>query len=349
MEEIEMNNLKADIIYENGQIATMTEKQPFVEAAAVSGGRIIRIGSSSLMEDIIDDSTEIFDLEGRYATPGFIETAESPVITAFGRGVMLPLFDDDSVDAVIDDIEGAVFEKQREGVNRCFGYGFSASLTEGKHDEVLPLLDEAADGASVILLSSGNSEILLSASARSTAAAAFGTDDFSNVDISRLLALLAPIDELDAAEAVKNISRGYLEEGYTYLCETFAPEYLAGIFAGLLNEVHEDGLPFRFSISDSLHNSSAYTRTENIIPAEVIAQRTSGAAAELGIASDFGTLEPGKYADMAIFNDDPFRSQTRRHVLPEAVMTVLSGRVSYDKQNILDDIMFEKIIHMEEL
>ena len=128
-----MNNLKADIIYENGQIATMTEKQPFVEAAAVSGGRIIRIGSSSLMEDIIDDSTEIFDLEGRYATPGFIETAESPVITAFGRGVMLPLFDDDSVDAVIDDIEGAVFEKQREGVNRCFGYGFSASLTEGKH------------------------------------------------------------------------------------------------------------------------------------------------------------------------------------------------------------------------
>ena len=44
-----MNNLKADIIYENGQIATMTEKQPFVEAAAVSGGRIIRIGSSSLM------------------------------------------------------------------------------------------------------------------------------------------------------------------------------------------------------------------------------------------------------------------------------------------------------------
>jgi predicted amidohydrolase YtcJ len=344
-----MNNCKADIIYENGQIATMTENQPFVEAVAVCGGKIIRTGSSSLMEDIIDDSTEIFDLAGRYATPGFIENSESPVVTAFGRGVLLPLFDDETVEALIDDVESSVFEKQREGTYSCFGYGFDSSLTEDRHEEVLRLLDDAADGSSAVLLSSDNREILLSASARSKAAAAFGTEDFSHIEVSRILELLDPIDELEAAEAVKNITRGYLEEGYTSVFETFAPDYLAGIFAGLLNELHEECLPFRFDIRKKSFCGAAPARTGSLIPAEVIAERTCGAARELGILNDFGTLEPGKYADMAIFADDPFRSQTSRHLLPEAMMTVLSGRIVYDKQNILDDIMFEKIIHMEEL
>ncbi|NNL30099.1 MAG: hypothetical protein HKO77_03710, partial [Gemmatimonadetes bacterium] len=63
----------ADLVLLNGNIATVDESQPSAQALAAKDGRIVAIGSDSDVEGFIGDGTEVIDLEGRFAMPGFIE------------------------------------------------------------------------------------------------------------------------------------------------------------------------------------------------------------------------------------------------------------------------------------
>lgn len=63
----------ADILITNGEIATVAEGQPWAEAVAINGNRITAVGSSAALQKYIGENTEIIDLEGRFAMPGFIE------------------------------------------------------------------------------------------------------------------------------------------------------------------------------------------------------------------------------------------------------------------------------------
>jgi len=57
-----------------GNILTMVEDDLFAEAVAVTGGRIIGVGSIEEMRQLADDATEMIDLEGGTMLPGFIDT-----------------------------------------------------------------------------------------------------------------------------------------------------------------------------------------------------------------------------------------------------------------------------------
>lgn len=63
----------ADTIFINGNIYTVDEKQPHAEAIAVKGERIIAVGSNADIEKLKGDQTEVIDLQGNFAMPGFIE------------------------------------------------------------------------------------------------------------------------------------------------------------------------------------------------------------------------------------------------------------------------------------
>ncbi len=63
----------ADTIFINGNIYTVNEAQPRAEAIAVKDGRIVAVGSNADMEQWKGETTEIIDLEGNFAMPGFIE------------------------------------------------------------------------------------------------------------------------------------------------------------------------------------------------------------------------------------------------------------------------------------
>ncbi|MFN7119693.1 MAG: amidohydrolase, partial [Saprospiraceae bacterium] len=63
----------ADTIFMNGNIYTVNEKQPRAEAIAVKDGRILAVGSNADIEKLKGDNTEVIDLEGNFAMPGFIE------------------------------------------------------------------------------------------------------------------------------------------------------------------------------------------------------------------------------------------------------------------------------------
>lgn len=66
--------MQADILFRNGTILTMDEKEPVVEAVAVKGNRILAAGTTEEIETLGIGAERIVDLKGRSLTPGLIDT-----------------------------------------------------------------------------------------------------------------------------------------------------------------------------------------------------------------------------------------------------------------------------------
>ncbi|MCB1857362.1 MAG: hypothetical protein KDI63_03785, partial [Gammaproteobacteria bacterium] len=62
------------VLVVNADIVTMDPGKPSAEAMAVSGGRILAVGTESEVRKTIGDYTKFYNLEGRTIVPGFIET-----------------------------------------------------------------------------------------------------------------------------------------------------------------------------------------------------------------------------------------------------------------------------------
>lgn len=65
--------MRADRVLTNGRIYTMEKDEPFVQAVAISGGRIMAMGDDDDMLDLKRGSGEWLDLEGRMVTPGLVD------------------------------------------------------------------------------------------------------------------------------------------------------------------------------------------------------------------------------------------------------------------------------------
>ena len=63
----------ADIIYTNGNIWTVDQSNERVSAVAIQNGKIIAAGSDQDMNAFSSEQTTLFDLEGKFMMPGFIE------------------------------------------------------------------------------------------------------------------------------------------------------------------------------------------------------------------------------------------------------------------------------------
>lgn len=78
---------KADLVLMNGKIVTVDDAKPEVQALAVSGDRVIAIGSDEEIKPYITQKTEVIDLEGKLAIPGFIDGHGH--FTGLGRSKMV--------------------------------------------------------------------------------------------------------------------------------------------------------------------------------------------------------------------------------------------------------------------
>ena len=63
----------ADLVLTNGKIVTVDSLRPEAEAMAVTGGTITALGTSAEIDDYIGEATQVIDLDGKLAIPGFIE------------------------------------------------------------------------------------------------------------------------------------------------------------------------------------------------------------------------------------------------------------------------------------
>ena len=63
----------ADLVLRNGKVVTVDESRPEAQAVAVKDGTILAVGSNDEVDAFVGETTEVVDLEGRLAIPGFIE------------------------------------------------------------------------------------------------------------------------------------------------------------------------------------------------------------------------------------------------------------------------------------
>ncbi len=69
---------EADIVFTNGKIYTVNNKNPFAEAVAVKDGKFLEVGSAKEIEEFVGKRTRIVDLGGAFAMPGFVEAHVHP-------------------------------------------------------------------------------------------------------------------------------------------------------------------------------------------------------------------------------------------------------------------------------
>ncbi len=63
----------ADLIIHNANIWTVDSSQPTAQAVAISGNRIVRVGSNTEVLGLKTSTTETIDLDGQFLMPGFID------------------------------------------------------------------------------------------------------------------------------------------------------------------------------------------------------------------------------------------------------------------------------------
>src|SRR5262245_34632995 len=64
----------ATLILRNGKVVTVDSAHPEAQAVAVRGATILAVGSNREIDRFKGDSTEVIDLNGRLAIPGFVES-----------------------------------------------------------------------------------------------------------------------------------------------------------------------------------------------------------------------------------------------------------------------------------
>lgn len=61
----------ADLVLINGIITTVEDDNPSAEAVAIKDGKIFAVGSTNEIEKYVGDFTQVIDLKGKFAMPGF--------------------------------------------------------------------------------------------------------------------------------------------------------------------------------------------------------------------------------------------------------------------------------------
>lgn len=101
----------ADMVIFGGPIYTMENENPTVEAVAVYEGKILMTGSKTDVLRLMDDKTQMLNLEGKTMLPGFIE-GHGHIIDLGYREMTLDLAKPATYEEMIDLIKEAVSKAQ---------------------------------------------------------------------------------------------------------------------------------------------------------------------------------------------------------------------------------------------
>ena len=73
----------ATVAFTNGAVYTMATSQPWAEAVAINGTKIVAVGSTASVQEQIGPKTQVIDLKGQMLMPGFIEGHTHPLLGGF--------------------------------------------------------------------------------------------------------------------------------------------------------------------------------------------------------------------------------------------------------------------------
>ena len=143
----------ADLIFHNGHIYTQDHALPWADAVACIGDKILGVGSLDGMDEIIDEHTQLVDLDGKFLFPGFIDAHRSPVLKVFD-GRFIDLSECFSPEDILDAVGEWAEDNPEDEI--IFGYGYSENLkpedTEDNPFASAEFLSEACVERPVLLL-----------------------------------------------------------------------------------------------------------------------------------------------------------------------------------------------------
>ena len=141
---------EADLVLKNGKIFTVTDEDPFVQAVAVKGGKIVAVGPNEAVRKYIGGSTKVLDVGGNLVTPGFID-AHCHFSSGGHSLSMLDVGNAGSLDAIQKQIAGKIAELP-EG---AAVFGFASFPDPGLFGELgwptKEILDEVSPNNPVVM------------------------------------------------------------------------------------------------------------------------------------------------------------------------------------------------------
>lgn len=145
-----------DTIYTNGKIYTVNEAQPWVEAVAIKDGKFIKVGTTTEVEALAGDNTNIVDLGGQFVMPGIVDMHAHP-FTGVDMGIGgLNLNTPDNAEEILKDIKNYVKANPDKDVILGGNWNVGGLFKNDSPDK--KILDEIAPDIPVFLLSqSGHS------------------------------------------------------------------------------------------------------------------------------------------------------------------------------------------------
>ena len=140
-----------DLIFFGGDILTMDDNQPVVEAIAVENGRITAIGTKENIIKLRTWKTKIVNLQGKTLMPGLIEAHCHPIATAvLSQVVNISGFTYNSREEIMATI-GAAVEKASPG-KWVLAFGWDPVLVKDLRNPTLAELDSISTEVPIFIL-----------------------------------------------------------------------------------------------------------------------------------------------------------------------------------------------------
>ena len=254
---------EANFVFKNGKIYTVNKSQPWAEAVAVQGDKIIYVGSNEGANAFIGDQTEQVDLEGRMVLPGFIESHIHIVMGgATTSGVILEMSD------TLDDVLRKVKEYAEANPDKdtIFGASYSAFLFDENGPDK-KLLDEIVPDRPVFLMDHTLHAVWVNSRALEIAGITNQTSDVNGGQYVRnsegeatgaikggpayfpILTATKAITAETMRESIPDVLEGLSEFGFTSAMDLGSPLAPLDGFQAVIDLDDEGKLPLRLSLA----------------------------------------------------------------------------------------------------
>jgi predicted amidohydrolase YtcJ len=248
-----------DLVLLNGNILTVDKVHSTAQAAAVKDGKIVKIGTNKLVQELIYEKTEVVDLKGKTVLPGFIDAHTHPALGAVWADAMDFSYPKvKSISEILEKIEERV-QKASPG-EWIKGVSYDHNLLAEKRHPNRWELDEVAPNNPVVLCPYSSHESIYNSKALELAGISKDTPDPPGGRIERdpktgeptgllcetasfMMREAMPLPGSDEfREYIKHNLEDMARWGITTVCDI---EVNSGIFAAYQELLARDELPVR--------------------------------------------------------------------------------------------------------
>ena len=118
-------------IYFNGNIITVNDKQPVIDAVLIEDGKIIKTGSKEEVLRLKNDDTELIDLDGKTMLPGFIDP-HSHIVAVAQTLMIVNLSEANSKEEFIDILKNHIKNNPPKDGEWIIGFGYDNTRYENE-------------------------------------------------------------------------------------------------------------------------------------------------------------------------------------------------------------------------